>query len=171
MGSPARGARPFPHPGSGPVGYSTRRVRHPEGLDKGHLDWHTQPQADPYAFWWWQVGNFRSSSPPSPASPQLEDYSCSKGPPVTAKRMKWESIRTWPWAWVQGAEPCLGPGSPARGCRGRPHPMGGNDLKSLDPVHGQDRGYSFGGENGWPQRRVNVPLQKKGGWEGGRAHA
>ena len=39
--------------------------------------------------------------------------------------------------------------------------MGGNDLKSLDPVHGQDRGYSFGGENSWPRRSVHVPQKKK----------
>ena len=131
---PHGGRGPSSTPGLGPVGYSTRRVRHPEGPDKGLLDRHTQARADPYAFLVVAGGELPvNSSPPSPESPQLEDYSCSKGPPMTAKRMEWESIRTWHWAWVQGAEPCLGPGNPDRGCRGGPHPMGGNDLKSLDP--------------------------------------
>ena len=44
------------------------------------MDWHTQPQADSYAFPVVAGGELLVKSlPPSPDSPQLEDYSCSKG--------------------------------------------------------------------------------------------
>ena len=57
------------------------------------------------------------SLPPIPVCPQPKDWELHKGPARDSEAENdGESIRTRPWAGVQGVELCPSPGSPDWGC-------------------------------------------------------